>query len=257
MGEYSGGMKRRVDLASALIHLPPVLFLDEPTEGLDPHARTAIWDALERLNETLGMTVLLTTHYMEEADRLCERIAIVDHGRIVAEGTPSELKAASAAGGDARGRLPALDRPGPGGGGMSSATWLLTRRTLIQFPRNPMVLGFSVAPVLMMFVVFGALFESVKHLPGFPTDNYFEYLAPAAVLMTTVPGIANAAVGLASDFQSRYLHKLLTMPVSIGAIMAGPAARRRRAPVRAGRRGAAAGDRARRRRSRAGSPARC
>jgi ABC-2 type transport system permease protein len=73
----------------------------------------------------------------------------------------------------------------------------------------------------MMFVVFGALFESVKQLPGFPTDNYFEYLAPAAVLMTTVPGIANAAVGLAGDFKSRYLHKLLTMPVSIGSIMAG------------------------------------
>jgi ABC-2 type transport system permease protein len=102
-----------------------------------------------------------------------------------------------------------------------SSTWLLTRRTLIQFPRNPMVLGFSIAPVLMMFVVFGALFESVKLLPGFPTDNYFEYLAPAAVLMTTVPGIANAAVGLATDFKSRYLHKLLTMPVSIGSIMAG------------------------------------
>jgi ABC-2 type transport system permease protein len=104
---------------------------------------------------------------------------------------------------------------------MNSATWLLTRRTLIQFPRNPMVLGFSVAPVLMMFVVFGALFENVKELPGFPTDNYFEYLAPAAVLMTTVPGIANSAVGLATDFKSRYLHKLLTMPVSIGSIMAG------------------------------------
>jgi ABC-2 type transport system permease protein len=104
---------------------------------------------------------------------------------------------------------------------MSSATWLLTRRTLIQFPRNPMVLGFSVAPVLMMFVVFGALFEAVKQLPGFPTDNYFEYLAPAAVLMTTVPGIANSAVGLATDIQSRYLHKLLTLPVSIGSIMAG------------------------------------
>jgi ABC-2 type transport system permease protein len=104
---------------------------------------------------------------------------------------------------------------------MTSATWLLTRRTLIQFPRNPMVLGFSIAPVLMMFVVFGALFESVKQLPGFPTDNYFEYLAPAAVLMTTVPGIANAAVGLATDFKSRYLHKLLTMPVSIGSIMGG------------------------------------
>ena len=100
-------------------------------------------------------------------------------------------------------------------------TWLLTRRTLIQFPRNPMVLGFSIAPVLMMFVVFGALFEAVKELPGFPTDSYFEYLAPAAVLMTTVPGIANSAVGLATDFQSRYLYKLLTTPASIGSIMAG------------------------------------
>jgi len=104
---------------------------------------------------------------------------------------------------------------------MSSPTWLLTRRTLTQFPRNPMVLVFSIAPVLMMFLVFGALFENVKRLPGFPTDNYFEYLAPAAVLMTTIPGIANSAVGLATDFKSRYLHKLLTMPVSIGSIMAG------------------------------------
>jgi ABC-2 type transport system permease protein len=104
---------------------------------------------------------------------------------------------------------------------MNSSTWLLTRRTLIQFPRNPMVVGFAIPPVLMMFVVFGALFEGVKQLAGFPTDNYFEYLAPAAVLMTTVPGIANAAVGLATDFQSRYLQKLLTMPVSIGSIMAG------------------------------------
>ena len=96
MAEYSGGMQRRVDLASALIHLPPVLFLDEPTEGLDPHARAGIWEALERLNDHLGTTVLLTTHYMEEADRLCDRIAIVDGGRIVAEGTPAELKAAHA-----------------------------------------------------------------------------------------------------------------------------------------------------------------
>jgi ABC-2 type transport system ATP-binding protein len=96
MAEYSGGMQRRVDLASALIHLPPVLFLDEPTEGLDPHARASIWESLERLNDHLGTTVLLTTHYMEEADRLCDRIAIVDGGRIVADGTPAELKAAHA-----------------------------------------------------------------------------------------------------------------------------------------------------------------
>jgi ABC-2 type transport system permease protein len=103
----------------------------------------------------------------------------------------------------------------------TSPTWLLTKRTLVQFPRNPMVLGFSVPPVLMMFVVFGTLFAAVRHLPGFPTDNYYEYLAPAAVLMTTVPGIANSAVALATDFQSRYLYKLLTTPASLGSIMLG------------------------------------
>jgi ABC-2 type transport system ATP-binding protein len=92
IGAYSGGMKRRIDLASALIHLPPILFLDEPTEGLDPRARVAIWETLERLNQTLGMTIVLTTHYMEEADRLCDRIGIIDEGRIVVVGTPAELK---------------------------------------------------------------------------------------------------------------------------------------------------------------------
>jgi ABC-2 type transport system ATP-binding protein len=92
IGEYSGGMKRRIDLASALIHLPPILFLDEPTEGLDPRARGAIWETLERLNAALQMTIVLTTHYMEEADRLCGRIGIIDRGLIVAEGSPAELK---------------------------------------------------------------------------------------------------------------------------------------------------------------------
>jgi ABC-2 type transport system permease protein len=98
---------------------------------------------------------------------------------------------------------------------------LLAHRTIRQFPRNPILLGFSFAPVLMMFLVFGALFEGVTRLPGFPTDNYFEYLAPTAVLLTTVPGIGNAAVALACDFQSRYVYKLLTAPISVGSIMLG------------------------------------
>jgi ABC-2 type transport system permease protein len=101
------------------------------------------------------------------------------------------------------------------------ASLLLAWRTVAQFPRNPILLGFSFAPVLMMFLVFGALFEGVTRLPGFPTDNYFEYLAPTAILLTTVPGIGNAAVALASDFQSRYLYKLLTAPVSVGSIVLG------------------------------------
>ena len=91
---YSVGMKRRLDLASALVHQPSILFLDEPTEGLDPASRQTLWREVERLNGDMGVTVLLTTHYLEEADRLADRLAIVDQGRIVADGTPAALKAA-------------------------------------------------------------------------------------------------------------------------------------------------------------------
>jgi ABC-2 type transport system ATP-binding protein len=89
---YSGGMKRRLDLASALVHSPEVLFLDEPTTGLDPASRLTVWEELRRINGA-GTTVFLTTQYLEEADQLCDRVAIIDTGRIVAEGTPERLKA--------------------------------------------------------------------------------------------------------------------------------------------------------------------
>ena len=88
---YSGGMKRRLDLAAALVHEPEVLFLDEPTTGLDPASRLTIWEELRRIN-LQGTTVFLTTQYLEEADQLCDRIAIIDSGRIVRRGTPEELK---------------------------------------------------------------------------------------------------------------------------------------------------------------------
>ena len=88
---YSGGMKRRLDLASALVHRPDVLFLDEPTTGLDPASRITVWDEVRRINE-LGTTVFLTTQYLEEADQLCDRLAIILDGRIAREGTPQELK---------------------------------------------------------------------------------------------------------------------------------------------------------------------
>jgi ABC-2 type transport system ATP-binding protein len=89
---YSGGMKRRLDLASALVHEPEVLFLDEPTTGLDPASRLTVWDEVRRINER-GTTVFLTTQYLEEADQLCDRMAIIDDGKIVREGTPARLKA--------------------------------------------------------------------------------------------------------------------------------------------------------------------
>src|SRR5207245_5886318 len=89
---YSGGMRRRLDLAASLVTDPPILFLDEPTTGLDPTSRAAMWDVIRRLLED-GVTVLLTTQYLDEADQLAHRIVVIDHGRVIADGTPTELKA--------------------------------------------------------------------------------------------------------------------------------------------------------------------
>lgn len=89
---YSGGMKRRLDLAAALVHNPEVLFLDEPTTGLDPISRNRVWEEIRRLNKDLGMTIFLTTQYLEEADQLCDRIGIIADGKLQAEGTPADLK---------------------------------------------------------------------------------------------------------------------------------------------------------------------
>src|SRR6187200_440996 len=93
VGGYSGGMKRRLDLALALVHRPSILFLDEPTTGLDPSSRADMWKEVARLAREDGVTVFLTTQYLEEADVLADRVGIIDHGRIVAEGTPESLKA--------------------------------------------------------------------------------------------------------------------------------------------------------------------
>jgi ABC-2 type transport system ATP-binding protein len=90
---YSGGMRRRLDIALGLVHRPRVLFLDEPTTGLDPEARVAMWDEVSRLAQAESLTILLTTHYLEEADQLADRLAIISRGKVVVQGTPSELKA--------------------------------------------------------------------------------------------------------------------------------------------------------------------
>jgi len=89
---FSGGMKRRLEIARGFLHTPKILFLDEPTLGLDPQSRNQLWTHVKHLNETEGVTVFLTTHYMDEAERVAQRIAIIDHGKIVAQGSPQELK---------------------------------------------------------------------------------------------------------------------------------------------------------------------
>ena len=94
VGTYSGGMKRRLDLASALLHEPDVLFLDEPTTGLDPISRVRVWEEVGRLNRELDMTIFLTTQYLEEAEYLADRVGIIDDGRVVVDGSPADLKRA-------------------------------------------------------------------------------------------------------------------------------------------------------------------
>ena len=91
--KYSGGMKRRLEIARGFLHTPKILFLDEPTLGLDPQSRNQLWSHVKSLNESEGTTVFLTTHYMDEAERVAQRIAVIDHGKIVAQGTPAELLA--------------------------------------------------------------------------------------------------------------------------------------------------------------------
>ena len=93
VGDFSGGMKRRLEIARGLLHHPKIIFLDEPTLGLDPQTRNHMWEYLRKLNQTEGITVFFTTHYMEEADKIAQRIAVIDHGSIIAIGTSAELKA--------------------------------------------------------------------------------------------------------------------------------------------------------------------
>ena len=95
VGTYSGGQKRRLDIGLGLVHNPQLLFLDEPTTGLDPQSRARVWDEVRRMHDR-GTTIFVTTHYLDEADALCDRVAIIDYGKIVAEGTPEELKRAVA-----------------------------------------------------------------------------------------------------------------------------------------------------------------
>jgi ABC-2 type transport system ATP-binding protein len=92
VGSYSGGMKRRLELVRSLVHRPKILFLDEPTTGLDPQARSAVWEYLRKIHKEREITMVLTTHYLDEAEALCDRVAIVDFGKLMALGTPAELK---------------------------------------------------------------------------------------------------------------------------------------------------------------------
>ena len=316
VGGYSGGMKRRLDLALALVHSPRILFLDEPTTGLDPQSRAALWEEVARLAHDEGMTVFLTTQYLEEADVLADRIGIIDHGRIVAEGTPAELKAeigspsvevapadpsrrpagellarlrrdapqrprerhraaarrrgaagrdrprarsgrparrdAAAAPALARRRVPGQDRPQArgrratrptdgattaAGAAQAEAAWPLrrsrpdrelleqvgavARRSVARTLRQRGLLIFPMVFPLILFAINGSAAQSATQIPGFPTDNYRDFLIAMPFIQGAMFVSITAGVDLARDIESGFLNRLALTPLRGEALLIG------------------------------------
>ena len=227
-------MKRRLDLASALVHEPEVLFLDEPTTGLDPASRLTVWDEVRRINQR-GTTVFLTTQYLEEADQLCDRLAIIDDGQIVREGTPPQLKAELRERRglddrpDARRRVPRRDRPHaqprrrrrPGGDGMTRPG-CSGQRALREAWRTPEALLPTLFIPLFFLVVnvgqAGKIFPSTStaFLNG---QGYGAFQLPSSLLLAASFG--TAALFLVEDIEGGYFDKLRAAPIPRTSIVLG------------------------------------
>ncbi len=311
---FSGGMARKLDVAIGLMHRPQVLFLDEPTTGLDPQARTELWAEIGRLSAHEQVAVLLTTHYLDEADQLADRLAIVDHGRVVVEGTPEQLKAelrgdtvqvelatadsipaalvllsriadlrdvaavgaslrARASSGaravpvcsvrargcryrgvvsDRRAPLTGRRLPAPRGsqfrgGGMTSTvaevststpdsfqrrgergrllqhSAYLTGRSLRTLWRQPTFAAMTLIAPIIWLLLFGQLFRSVVHIPGFSTGSgsYLEFITPGVIVMTALFSSGWAGTVYIDDMNRGVMDRLLASPVRRGAMMIG------------------------------------
>ena len=246
---YSGGMERRLDLAASLVHEPEVLFLDEPTTGLDPASRLTIWEELRRINGH-GTTVFLTTQYLEEADQLCDRIAIIDSGRIVREGTPQQLKAdlRERRGGDGE---PTLDDVFLDATGRTrdraagevqevtrmSATIALGRRSLREALRQPDALFMTMFIPLFFLVVNTG--QAAEIFPSESTDflkgqGYGAFQLPITLLLAASFGMA--ALFLVEEIEGGYFDKLRAIPVPALLDRARPAGRRGRRRASSSRR---------------------
>src|SRR5207248_1782576 len=194
---YSGGMKRRLDVGLGLVHGPQVLFLDEPTTGLDPEARAAMWDELAVLAREELLTILLTTHYLEEADALTHRLAIVSRGRVVVEGTAEELKASM------QGEAVVVELAD---GAVDGAATVLRALDEVR----------EVSADGRWLLLYGQLFKRVTHLPGggFGTTSYIEFLAPAIVIMNAFFGATWSGMAMVSDLDRDVIPRFLATPVS-------------------------------------------
>ena len=234
--KFSGGMKRRLEIARGLLHTPKILFLDEPTLGLDPQSRNQLWTHVRHLNETEGVTVFLTTHYMDEAERVAQRIAIIDHGRIVAQGSPQELKQQT--GTDSlEGRVPRADRhvdprrdrraaptrcakwPRCGGDEPMNVIYILWLREVKKYLRSRPQIIASLGQPLMYLLALGFGLGPVFQKSG--QGNYLQFIAPGVIGMSMLFTSIFSGVGLLWDRQFGFLKETLVAPVPRLQIMIG------------------------------------
>src|SRR5437868_3938857 len=207
---YSGGMKRRLDLAMALVHRPSVLFLDEPTTGLDIQSRTALWEEVARLARDDRVTVFLTTQYLEEADVLADRVGIIDHGHIVAEGTPAELKAQVG-----RPTLEAIPADADAAPKVAAILERFGERCSSAKGVAPLVF-----PLLLLAVNSGGL-RAETRLPGFPTSSFVAFALAVPFIQGALFATMNAGTDLARDIQTGFLSRLSLTPMRPIALLGG------------------------------------
>src|SRR5918999_409197 len=222
VGGYSGGMKRRLDLALALANRPRILFLDEPTTGLDIQSRLALWQEVKRLATDENVTIFLTTQYLEEADTLADRVGIIDHGRIVAEGTPAELKAQ--VGRPTVEAVPADPTEREGARlteGFAEQVFVLARRSVVRTVRQPANVVFPlVFPLLLLAVNAGGL-DAATRLPGFPADSFVAFALAIPFIQGALFATMNTGTDLARDIQTGFLNRLALTPMRGVALLAG------------------------------------
>ena len=233
--KFSGGMKRRLEIARGFLHTPKILFLDEPTLGLDPQSRNQLWNHVKRLNETEQVTVFLTTHYMEEADRVAQRIAVIDHGRIVAMGTSQELKERTGkdsleeaflalTGTSYSRRKRQLRRPIAADGAdveeiAMHAIYILWLRELKKYTRSRAQIVASLGQPLLYLLVLGFGLGPVFQKAG--NGSYLQFVAPGVIGMTVLFTSVFSGIALLFDRQFGFLKETLVAPVPRLQIMIG------------------------------------
>ena len=234
--KFSGGMKRRLEIARGFLHTPKILFLDEPTLGLDPQSRNQLWTHVKRVNEAERVTVFLTTHYMDEADRVAHRIGVIDHGKLVAQGTPQGNQGADRNGEPGRGISQAdrLDDPRRERGigrpdaavrkdverrQAMSAIYILWLRELKRYVRSRAQIVASLGQPMLYLLVLGFGLGPVFQRAG--NGSYFQFMAPGVIGMTVLFSSIFSGLGLLWDRQFGFLKETLVAPVPRLQIMIG------------------------------------